>query len=164
MDGIRLARKRWPLVAVVAACAGLELLLFLLVTRHAVAAALEGRAPEGEWGWVSIAGWHALIAAAGLALAWRPLVELRTAFTDDAIVRPRLAGPPVELRWADAESVYVAPLADRRRPYLVRVVAPGRSVEINALYYEKPEELLRLIEERMSATTTARTTGENLRG
>jgi len=153
MERIRLGRKRWPLVLSLTACAALELLLYFAVTRHALAAALAGRPLEGDWGWAGIAGWHLLIALAGLALSWQPLVELRTVFTTDGIVRPRLLAPPVALRWAEAESVYVAPLSNR--PYRVRLNAPGRTVEINALYYERPDELMRLIEERMRAATPA---------
>jgi hypothetical protein len=154
MEGIRLERKRWPLVAVVAVCAGLELLIFFGVTSHALAAWLEGRALEGEWGWAAVAGWHLFIPLVGLWVAWLPLVDLRTAYTDEGIVRPRLAGPPVELRWAEVESVYVAALPDRRS-HLLRINAPGRSIEINTLYYRRPEELLRLVEDRMRATTGA---------
>lgn len=154
MESIPLARKKWPLLVACCAAVGLELLLFLAVTRHAVAAWLGGIALEGDWGWVSISGWHALIAFAGLMLCRQPLAELRTVFTREGIIRPRLFGPPVHICWEEAESVHVAPLANR--PYLVRVNAPGRSIEINALYYERPAELMELIEERMSAYTPAR--------
>jgi hypothetical protein len=142
-----LARKKWPLLLCLAACAGLELLLYLTITRHAVEAARVGRPLEGEWGWVAILGWHIAIALAGAALGWQPFAELRTIFTAEGIKRPRLFKPPVFVAWAEAESVFIAPLMDR--PYLVKINAPGRSIEINALYYKEPEKLLSLVEESM---------------
>lgn len=152
MERFRLARKKWPLALSCAVCVALEVLLYLLVTRHAVGAALAGREPEGEWGWVSIVGWHILIALAGLGLSWQPLAELRTTITSEGVARPRVFGPPTFVSWADAESVFVAPHVER--PLHVRINAPGRSVEINLLYYREPEKLLSLIEERMRAYTS----------
>lgn len=156
MERLRLARKRWPLWFACTATAGAELLLYLLVTRHAVSAALAGRPLEGSWGWASILGWHTLIALAGLALVWPALAESLTRFDAEGIWRPRLFRAPVLLRWAEAESVFVSP--PRGRPQLVKINAPRASVEINALHYREPDALLALIEERMGATVGARTT------
>ena len=149
MERYRLERKKWPLALVCAATAGLELALYLGVTHGAVAALGSGRALEGEWGWGAILGWHAVIALAGLGLSWQPLAELRTSFTAEGVRRPRLLRAPLLLRWDEAESVFVAPGVER--PQSVRINAPGKSLEINALFYRNPGELLALIEGRMRA-------------
>ena len=149
MERYRLARKKWPLVLVCAVSLGLELALYWGVTRHALAALRDGRALEGEWGWAGLVGWHVLIALAGVGLSWQPLSELRTVFTDEGVTRPRLFGPPLVVRWAEAESVFVAPHVER--PYSVKINAPGKSVEINALFYKDAGDLLALIERRMGA-------------
>lgn len=151
MERFRLARKWWPLALGCAACLSLELLLYALVTRGALEAARAGRPIEGEWSWVSIAGWHVSIALAGAAISWRPLKELRTVITAEGVSRPRLFGRPLFVGWADAESVFLAPSVER--PHLVRINAPGRSVEINLLFYKEPDALLSLVEERMRAHT-----------
>ncbi len=148
MERIPLARKKWPLVVACAVFFGLELLLYLAVTRHAVAAFIDNRTLEGAWSWASIVGWHLLIALMGLALCLQPLAELRTVFTSEEIVRPRLFASSVRIRWEEAESIYVVPLINKR-PYLLRINAPGRSIEINALYYKHPERLMEIIEDRM---------------
>lgn len=149
MERYRLARKKWPLVLVCAVCAGAELALYLGVTRAAIDATRAGRALEGAWGWGAILGWHVVIALAGALLAWQPLAELFTSYTAEGVRRPRLFRAAVVLRWAEAESVFVAP--DAERPQSVKINAPGKSVEINALFYQDPAELLALIEGRMRA-------------
>ena len=155
MKRFELARKKWPLLLICAAFVGLELLLYAAVTRHAVEAARAGRPLEGEWGWAGIAGWHAAIALFAAALSWQPLAELRTVFTSEGVSRPRPFKSPLFIAWAEAESVFVAPLANK--PYLIKIRAPGRSLEINALYYKEPGNLLALIEERMRAFVPAHT-------
>lgn len=153
MERIRLARKKWPLVVSLSVFAGIELILYFAVTKHALAAAFEGRQLEGEWGWTGIVGWHLFVALVGFALAWQPLKELRTFFTAEGIGRPRLFGPPLFIRWDEIETIFIVPVL--HRPYTIRIDAPRGSVEINALYYERPRELLSLIEERMRAFTPA---------
>ena len=149
MERYRLARKKWPLVLVCAVCAGLELALYLGVTREAVASLRAGRSLEGAWGWGAIVGWHLVIALACAVLSWQPLTELLTSFTAEGVWRPRFLRAPLFLAWAEAESVFVAP--DPARPQSVRINAPGKFLEINALLYQNPDELLALIEGRMRA-------------
>lgn len=153
MERYRLARKKWPLALVGLVCAGVEGALFVAVTRPALEAARAGRALEGEWSWLSIWGWHAAVALLGAALAWQPLAELLTVFTPEGVSRPRLFGRPTFVAWAEAESVFVAPGVER--PHTVRVNAPGRSVELNALFYKDTAALLALIEGRMRAFSAA---------
>ncbi|HEX5709257.1 MAG TPA: hypothetical protein VFX96_18280 [Pyrinomonadaceae bacterium] len=155
MESFRLARKPWPLAFACAFTLALELGLYFAFTRGAVAAFVEGRAPEGGWSWLSVAGWHALVGAAGLSLVWTALRERLTRFDAEGVRRPRFLRPPARLSWAEAESVFVSPPAGR--PELVRINAPRTSVEINALHYEEPEALLALIEERMGAALGAGT-------
>lgn len=149
MKRFQLARRWWPLALCSAAFVGAELWLYLGVTRYAVEAWRAGGSPPGQWSWVSICGWHLLLAAAGVFVASGPLAELRTVFTAEGVRRPRLLGRPVFVRWAEAESVFVAPHAGR--PQRVRIQAPGRAVELNALFYRDTSALLALIEERMRA-------------
>lgn len=152
-----LARKIWPLALCCAAFVVFELALYFTVTRNALEAFREGRAYEGAWGWTAIAGWHAAIALACAALAWQPLNELRTFFNEEGVGRSKLFGPTVFVSWAEAQSVFVAPLGER--PYLVKIKGADRSLELNALFYKEPTKLLALIEERMKATLP-----ENARG
>ena len=153
MESFLLPRKKWPLALCCAACLALELALYLGVTRPALAATRAGASLEGEWSWVSIAGWHLAVALGCAALAWQPLAELRTRFTTEGVRRPRLFAPALFVGWGEAESVFVAPSAER--PQHVKIKAPGGCVEINALFYKNPQRLLSLIEERMRAHTSS---------
>ncbi|HEX7175357.1 MAG TPA: hypothetical protein VF240_08875 [Pyrinomonadaceae bacterium] len=153
MESFQLPRKKWPLALCCAACLALELALYFGVTRPALSAMRAGLGLEGEWSWVSIAGWHAAVALGCAALAWQPLAELRTKFTNEGVRRPRLFAPALFVGWDEAESVFVAPSLES--PQHVKIKAPRGSVVINALFYKNPQRLLSLIEERMRAHTTS---------
>ena len=90
---------------------------------------------------MSIAGWHAALLVGCAALAWQPLAELRTRFTDEGVRRPRLFAPALFVGWDEAESVFVAPSVER--PQHVKIKAPSGVVEINALFYKNPAALCR---------------------
>ena len=132
---------------------GLELALFASVTRDAIRAARAGAALPGEWSWWSIVGWHLFIAGAGAALVWEPFVQLRTRFDEEGIHRPRFLKPPVFIRWSEVETLWASPV--RRWPYVLQVNTHGQSIEINTLFYRRPDDLLSFVEERMKSCTSA---------
>lgn len=157
MESFTLARKLWPLAFSCALAAALQVSLYFVFTRDALAALAGGRAHAG-WSWPSVAGWHAAVAAVGVWLVWTSLRERLTRFDAEGLSRPRFLRAPLRVGWAEAESVFVAP--PDGRPRLVRINAPRASVEINALHYADSDALLALIEERMGATVGA---GKGLR-
>lgn len=142
-------RIKWPLWLGCGVWLGLELALFAGITRHAVRAARVGAALPGGWSWVSIAGWHLFIAAVGAALLWEPFVQLRTRFDDEGVRRPRFFKSPIFIRWSEVETLLSFPV--RHRPYVLRIDTPGRSIEINTLFYEQPDRVVSFIEERVKS-------------
>ncbi|HYN84921.1 MAG TPA: hypothetical protein VER32_06695 [Pyrinomonadaceae bacterium] len=152
MESFPLARKLWPLAFACAFAAALQLALYFMFTRPALAALAERRTYAG-WSWLSVVGWHAVNTAVGVWLVWTSLRERRTRFDAEGVSRPRFLRAPVRVGWAEAESVFVAP--PEGTPRLVRINAPRASVEINALHYSDPAALLALIEERMGAAVGA---------
>ena len=142
-------RIKWPLWFGCALWLGLELALFACVTREALGAARAGGPVPGEWSWLSITGWHLFIACLGGALLWEPFVQLRTRFDDEGVSRPRLFKPPVCIRWAEVETLWASQV--RQRPYVLQVKARAQSIEINTLFYRRPEQVFSFVEERVKS-------------
>ena len=146
-------RVRWPLWLGCVIWLGLELALFVGVTRDAVRAAQAGAPLPGAWSWLSIAGWHLFIACLGAALLWEPFVQLRIRFDDEGISRPRLFKPPVSIKWSEVETLWATHV--RQRPYVLRVKARSESIEINTLFYRRPREVFSFVEERVKSCMPA---------
>ena len=146
-------RIKWPLWLGCALWLGLELALFACVTREALRATRAGGPVPGEWSWLSIAGWHLFIAAAGAALLWEPFVQLRTRFDDEGISRPRFLKSPVCIRWSEVETLLASHV--RERPYVLKVNTHGQSIEINTLFYRQPDDVRSFIEERVKSCLPA---------
>ena len=128
---------------------GLEVGLFCVVTRHAITAAQAGGPLPGQWSWLSITGWHLLIALICGLLVWEPFVQLGMRYDDEGVSRPRFLKSPVYIKWSNVETILELQL--RHKPYVLQINSRDESIEINTLFYKQPERLVRFVEERMKS-------------
>jgi len=112
------------------------------VTSLGVRSVLEQHPMAGDWTWPTIILADLLTFTMTAYLCSEPLVQLRTRFTDEGIIRQRWFQPH-SMRWQDVQEV------DDSFVNNVKVVSETHTISINLYLFKEPSEVLQIIKTRV---------------
>jgi hypothetical protein len=134
---IQLERNGWQIALVISIFfVALPLPLIWLVTNQAIKAAYTGEPLPGGWTWLSVIGFDILVVLVSIYLAWSPVKDMLTLFTEQGIRQPSWFGLRYAyLKWSQVEHI------DNKYP-VIRLIAPNQIIRLNLVLFKHPETVI----------------------